>query len=107
MSVVVEHQYKGRASKWGGLFLGLSLKLLSIKPRCSCAGSERVGKSEATGDRLEEAKHINKSLSALGKSGCSFAHHQLTKASNLVWLCSLQKSHAADADCPCKFINQV
>ncbi|RYG20355.1 MAG: hypothetical protein EOO07_05045, partial [Chitinophagaceae bacterium] len=27
------------------------------------AGSERVGKSEATGDRLEEAKHINKSLS--------------------------------------------
>ncbi|KAK9837800.1 hypothetical protein WJX74_005282 [Apatococcus lobatus] len=30
------------------------------------AGSERVGKSEATGDRLEEAKHINKSLSALG-----------------------------------------
>ena len=31
-----------------------------------CTGSERVGKSEATGDRLEEAKHINKSLSALG-----------------------------------------
>lgn len=31
------------------------------------AGSERVGKSEATGDRLEEAKHINKSLSALGQ----------------------------------------
>ncbi|KAK9798229.1 hypothetical protein WJX73_010651 [Symbiochloris irregularis] len=30
------------------------------------AGSERVGKSEASGDRLEEAKHINKSLSALG-----------------------------------------
>ena len=31
-----------------------------------CAGSERVGRSEATGDRLEEAKHINRSLSALG-----------------------------------------
>ena len=30
------------------------------------AGSERVGRSEATGDRLEEAKHINRSLSALG-----------------------------------------
>ena len=27
-----------------------------------------MGKSEATGDRLEEAKHINKSLSALGKA---------------------------------------
>lgn len=32
----------------------------------SCPGSERVGKSEATGERLEEAKHINRSLSALG-----------------------------------------
>ncbi|GMH44370.1 hypothetical protein BSKO_12304 [Bryopsis sp. KO-2023] len=30
------------------------------------AGSERIARSQATGDRLEEAKHINKSLSALG-----------------------------------------
>lgn len=30
------------------------------------AGSERVGKTGAVGSRLEEAKHINKSLSALG-----------------------------------------
>ncbi|KAJ3704038.1 hypothetical protein LUZ61_007743 [Rhynchospora tenuis] len=30
------------------------------------AGSERVERSEATGDRLKEAQHINKSLSALG-----------------------------------------
>jgi len=30
------------------------------------AGSERVQRSEATGDRLREAQHINKSLSALG-----------------------------------------
>ena len=37
------------------------------KLSCGGAGSERVGKSEATGDRLEEAKHINKSLSALGQ----------------------------------------
>ncbi|KAI7983364.1 Kinesin-like protein KIN-14I [Camellia lanceoleosa] len=29
-------------------------------------GSERVDKSEVTGDRLKEAQHINKSLSALG-----------------------------------------
>ena len=30
------------------------------------AGSERVARSEASGDRLTEARHINKSLSALG-----------------------------------------
>ncbi|GMP88809.1 hypothetical protein CsSME_00040654 [Camellia sinensis var. sinensis] len=30
------------------------------------AGSEWVNKSEVTGDRLKEAQHINKSLSALG-----------------------------------------
>ena len=39
------------------------------------AGSERVGKSEATGDRLEEAKHINKSLSALGDIPTIFVHY--------------------------------
>ena len=30
------------------------------------AGSERFDKSEATRDRLKEARHINRSLSALG-----------------------------------------
>lgn len=30
------------------------------------AGSERVERSAVTGDRLKEAQHINKSLSALG-----------------------------------------
>lgn len=30
------------------------------------AGSERVDRSAVTGDRLKEAQHINKSLSALG-----------------------------------------
>lgn len=29
-------------------------------------GSERVSRSEATGERLREAQHINRSLSALG-----------------------------------------
>ena len=43
-------------------------QLPAIQNAMHCTGSERVGKSEATGDRLEEAKHINKSLSALGKA---------------------------------------
>lgn len=30
------------------------------------AGSERADKSEAVGDRMKEAQHINRSLSALG-----------------------------------------
>lgn len=37
------------------------------------AGSERADKTEATGDRLKEAQHINKSLSALGDVIASLA----------------------------------
>ncbi|XP_076958931.1 kinesin-like protein KIN-14I [Bidens hawaiensis] len=37
------------------------------------AGSERVDKSEVAGDRLKEAQHINKSLSALGDVIASLA----------------------------------
>ena len=44
-----------------------NIKIRHVNYCVGSAGSERVGKSEATGDRLEEAKHINKSLSALGK----------------------------------------
>ncbi|KAF3772104.1 Kinesin, partial [Nymphaea thermarum] len=43
-----------------GVALRGSLHLIDL------AGSERVDRSEATGDRLREAQHINKSLSALG-----------------------------------------
>jgi len=40
------------------------------------AGSERVSRSEASGERLEEAKHINKSLSALGDVMSALAQKQ-------------------------------
>merc|ERR1711871_644823 len=33
---------------------------------CDLAGSERIAKSEVTGQALKEAQHINKSLSCLG-----------------------------------------
>ncbi|XP_015692341.2 kinesin-like protein KIN-14F [Oryza brachyantha] len=57
-SVLTVHvQGKERAS---GATLRGCLHLVDL------AGSERVDKSEAAGERLTEAKHINKSLSALG-----------------------------------------
>jgi kinesin family protein C2/C3 len=34
---------------------------------CDLAGSERIGKTEASGQRLVEAAAINKSLSSLGQ----------------------------------------
>ena len=41
--------------------------LLGTLTLCDLAGSERVSKTEATGQRLVEAASINKSLSALGQ----------------------------------------
>jgi kinesin family member 5 len=40
-------------------------------------GSERVGKTNATGKQLEEAKEINKSLSTLGK--CIYVLSEMSK----------------------------
>ena len=40
------------------------------------AGSERVNKSGATGDRMKEAQAINKSLSALGNVVDALQHKQ-------------------------------
>ncbi|KAG6627469.1 hypothetical protein CIPAW_15G130600 [Carya illinoinensis] len=57
-SVVTIH-VGGRDLKTGAAFHG-NLHLVDL------AGSERVDCSEVTGDRLREAQHINKSLSALG-----------------------------------------
>lgn len=51
---VYQKNTKTDASKLGKLYL------------CDLAGSEKAGKTQASGQTLEEAKMINKSLSALG-----------------------------------------
>lgn len=57
-SVLTIHA-RGTDLKTGATLKG-SLHLVDL------AGSERVDRSEVVGDRLKEAQHINKSLSALG-----------------------------------------
>ena len=55
------------------------------------AGSERVSRSGATGDRLKEAQNINKSLSALGDVFASLnqrSAHVPYRNSRLTWLLS-------------------
>ena len=65
------------------------------------AGSERVGKTSATGDRLKEAQAINKSLSALADVitalGDSKAKHVPYRNSKLTFL--LQDSLEGNSKC--------
>lgn len=62
------------------------------------AGSERVGKTDATGARLKEAQHINKSLSALGdvvQALSTGSKHVPYRNSKLTYL--LQESLSGDS----------
>lgn len=59
MDSVITIHVRGKELKTGTTLRG-SLHLVDL------AGSERVDRSEVAGDRLKEAQHINKSLSALG-----------------------------------------
>lgn len=46
------------------------------------AGSERINDLDKTAERLEEAKYINKSLSALGNVISALKHDHLTRDAN-------------------------
>ena len=46
------------------------------------AGSERLSEGEKTLERIEEAKYINKSLSALGNVISALKHLHIVKESN-------------------------
>lgn len=46
--------------------LGISNDMLFLNCRCDLAGSERLKKTQAEGERLSEAQHINSSLLELG-----------------------------------------
>lgn len=76
------------------------MNVLSKLTFVDLAGNERVGKSSSTGNRLEEAKSINSSLSSLSnvisslrqeKSTYHFRKSKLTKILQVILFCSEKK----------------
>jgi kinesin family protein C2/C3 len=59
------------------------------------AGSERVGKTNASGDRLKEAQHINRSLSSLADciaalcQGAAHVPFRNSKLTHVLQVCPL------------------
>ena len=68
------------------------------------AGSEKVSRTEATGDRLEEAKSINKSLLALSNAVRSLAAEGVRGNFRDSKLTSLLKPSLTDVNCKIVFI---
>jgi Kinesin motor domain len=58
------------------------LKVISKFSLVDLAGSERLNDLEKTAERIEEAKYINKSLSALGNVIAALKHEHLSKDVN-------------------------
>lgn len=78
--------------------LNSGLKTCGILHLVDLAGSERVSRSNASGSRLKEAQHINKSLSSLGdvfSALLSHANHVPYRNSRLTYL--LQDSLGGDS----------
>jgi kinesin family member C2/C3 len=72
------------------------------------AGSERVGKTDATGDRLKEAQNINRSLSALGdvinSLGSKKATHVPYRNSKLTFLLQVCSNNFCFVDTSRKYL---
>lgn len=66
------------------LYQGKKREKLSVIHLVDLAGSQKVGKTGATGDRLKEAAGINKSLSVLGLVISTLADKALGKGKGIV-----------------------